>query len=581
MLISKQLSRWAKYYKDCARVFSRRRKVFMAGAKKLKLPQYFDLDSSSDFNAPIEAPVTGRLPGWLCGSLYRNGSGIYRIKETTWKHAFDGLAVLHRWTIKDGNVTYMSSVLDSDHYKKCIKFDRLVGGNFGTTFPDPCQSIFKRFFSRFIPTPPDKSDNTAVSLMQYGDRLLALTETTAINDINPDTLKKKGQVDLQSSLVIHMGTAHPHVEKDGSFLYYGTNMGCKKTYNFIHVPVPQPEEPLFKNAKILATIPSQWKGGISYIHSFGMTEKYIVHFENPLVINGWKILTLHMKMTSIENAMNSMPEHPINVVVIAKATGKKVPVTYQAPHGFVFHFINCYEEQEHIVCDVCLYKDAQIVKELYLESLCDKEYSIVSNPCFARFVLPLGVDETRKGENLVKLKDTKATATLSALSKAEPVLFLTCDYMFGERHVFELPRINCDYNAGKYRYAYGTSSFNKKTRKLYKFDLEESKVLEWPCDDYHFPGEPVFVARPNNQTEDDGVILCPIVASSVPHESYLLVLDATTMCEVARATLSAETKMNYSFHGLFIREFDCAPEPEPVCPSDHQSQVSTKEENSI
>ncbi|KAH9495081.1 Beta,beta-carotene 15,15'-monooxygenase [Bulinus truncatus] len=524
----------------------------MSSANEIKLPQYFNLDSSADIKEPIDVPVTGQLPAWLSGSLCRNGSGIYRLNQTTWKHSFDGLAVLHRWTIKDGKVTYLSSVLDSDHYKKCVKYNRLVGGNFGTTFPDPCQSIFKRFFSHFIPMPPDKSDNTAVSLMQYADRLLALTETTIINEINLTTLHKNDQINLKNSLPIHMGTAHPHQEKDGSFVYYGTKMGRTSSYNFIRIPAPQAGESIFKGAKLLSSIPSRWKGGISYIHSFGITENYIVHFENPLVINACKLLTIHMKMKSIEECMASSHQDPLNIVVVSKQTGKKIPVTYLAPHGFVFHFINCYEDSDHIVCDVCLYGNGDIVKQLYLESLCDEERHITCNPYFARFILPLNVAQANKGDNLVKLDNTIATAKLRDIVKSEPVIEVTSDSVFGDNYMVELPRINYDFNTLRYRYMYGTSAFNRLPRRLMKFDVVEKKVLEWMCDQDHFPGEPVFVPGPDRNSEDDGVVLCPVVSSSAEHSSFLLVLDARTMEEVARATTPAELKMNYSFHGLFL-----------------------------
>lgn len=45
---------------------------------------------------------TGRIPAWLQGTLLRNGPGMHTVGESRYNHWFDGLALLHSFTIRDG-----------------------------------------------------------------------------------------------------------------------------------------------------------------------------------------------------------------------------------------------------------------------------------------------------------------------------------------------------------------------------------------------------------------------------------------------------------------------------------------------
>jgi beta,beta-carotene 9',10'-dioxygenase len=61
-------------------------------------------------------PVQGTLPGWLNGSLLRNGPAKFEVGEEHFRHWFDGLAMLHRFTFQDGTVSYANKFLQSEAY---------------------------------------------------------------------------------------------------------------------------------------------------------------------------------------------------------------------------------------------------------------------------------------------------------------------------------------------------------------------------------------------------------------------------------------------------------------------------------
>lgn len=54
------------------------------------------MDTGNSFLFP------GQLPTWLEGILLRNGPGMHTIGDTKYNHWFDGLALLHSFTFKNG-----------------------------------------------------------------------------------------------------------------------------------------------------------------------------------------------------------------------------------------------------------------------------------------------------------------------------------------------------------------------------------------------------------------------------------------------------------------------------------------------
>lgn len=68
----------------------------------------------------------------------------------SFNHWFDGMALMHRFQIEDGQVTYRSRFLRSDSYKQNSEKNRIMVSEFGTlALPDPCKNFFQRFLSRF------------------------------------------------------------------------------------------------------------------------------------------------------------------------------------------------------------------------------------------------------------------------------------------------------------------------------------------------------------------------------------------------------------------------------------------------
>ncbi|KAK6177601.1 hypothetical protein SNE40_015669 [Patella caerulea] len=513
------------------------------------VPVWQQYKPESQLPDPVPLTVKGTIPSWVKGSLYRNGSGVYEIGDSKLKHVFDGMAVLLRFIIENGEVKFQSKILNSESWEDCYKANRLVVNQFGTlAVPDPCKSIFSRIFSFF--TPEASTDNTSVNIIDRGDQLWAMTETTKINRVDPETLSKIDQVDVGKYLTIHLATAHPHLDKDGSIYNLATNFNPKAAYNIIKIPAKSDGVLDFDNSKIMASVPSRWKWNIGYNHSFGMSENHFVILEQPFVFSIGRLIFRRFTNSSVGDCFVSYPEEQ-SIFHIIRKDGKEINVKYVTDPLFVFHYVNCYEEDGQLVIDLVMYKSVDSVTKLYREHLQGNAVlQLGYAPLFARFVVPLDVTTAEVNKNLITL-DTKATAVL----QNDGSVFCTPD-LFNEDGsdgvVMELPQINYKTNNGKkYRYIFASTIFTRENRIL-KLDLKTRKFLEFTNIGVNsLPGEPIFLPKPGSTKEDEGVLLAPVIANKPGTESYLLILDAETLTELARATLPAKDIMTLTFHGFF------------------------------
>ena len=116
----------------------------------------------------------------------------------------------------------------------------------------------------------------------------------------------------------------------------------------------------------------------------------------------------------------------------------------------------------------------------------------------------------------------------------------------------EFPRINYRrHHARPYRYAYGVGASmvgGDPVSTIARVDMDDGETWWWGAPGL-FPGEPVFVPAPDGTAEDDGVLLSVVLDSSTG-TSFLAVLDAHDLSELARA--HAPHRIGFGFHGDFF-----------------------------
>ncbi|XP_030009829.1 beta,beta-carotene 9',10'-oxygenase-like isoform X1 [Sphaeramia orbicularis] len=506
---------------------------------------------------PISTEVQGTIPSWLNGNLLRNGPGKFEFGNTHYNHWFDGMALLHKFNIQGGQVTYMSRFLQSDAYKKNSDRDRIVMSEFGTlAMPDPCKNFFLRFLSRFEMIQP--TDNASVSFVKYKGDYYVSTETNFMHRMNPETLKSEEKVDWSKFIAVNGATAHPHYDPDGTTYNMGNSYGSKGAlYNIICVPPEKKDDSdTLQGAKILCSIVPANKSHPSYYHSFAMSENYVVFIEQPIKMDLLKIVTCKLRGKALSEGIYWDPQQETVFHLVNKQTGEVSSVKYHTKAISTFHQINAFEEDGFLMLDMCCSDDGQAINNYLIQNLrksgeaLDEVYNTLCRVYPRRFVLPLNVtSETPTGQNL----NTRPSSTATCVKTSKDKVFCQHENLHGddlqEYGGLEFPQINyrrC--NTRPYRYFYGCGFRHLVGDSLLKMDLNDKTLKVWYQKGF-YPSEPVFVPSPDATEEDDGVILSVILTPSQDKATFLLILDAKTFEELGRANVPVN--MPYGFHGTF------------------------------
>ncbi len=445
-------------------------------------------------------PVEGDLPDWLTGTLLRNGPAQFGVGDQAYNHWFDGHAMLHAFRMVDGTVEYRNRFVASKSRQEALRQGEIVRSEFAT---DPCMSIFGRVMSMFDPQP---TDNASINVARLDDAYVALTETPLPVRFDPETLETAGVVAFEDDIDVDTSTAHPHVEPEtGRTLSYAASFGRPSEYKILGVP------PGEATRKVVARLNVDRP---SYMHSFGMTERYVILSEWPLVVNPLDLLLRGKPF--IEN-FEWQPERGTRFRVLRKSDGAEV-ATCPADPAFGFHHVNAFERGDEVVCDIVTYPDASIIDDLYLDRL-RSDAPTPGTGYLHRYRLPLD--------------GGSAPSTLQSEER------------------IELPRIHDGHATSQpYRFVYGvgTHTPGNFTDQLVRMNVETGTVQTWHQDGT-YPGEPVFVPRPGGTDEGDGVVLS-VVLHPTEERSFLLVLDADSWTERARATVPHAVP--FGFHGQFF-----------------------------
>ena len=442
--------------------------------------------------------MTGEVPAWLTGALVRVTPALLEVGGRRMAHWFDGIAMLNRFGFADGRVSYASRFLESRAYQDAKEGEWRHGG-FAT---DPCRSIFKRVQQIFS---PDITDNPNVNLARIGERYIAMTETPMPVEFDAETLDTVGHLDYADKLKAHVTTAHPHHDRErdelvnyvarfsrvSEYVLYGMPAGSTKRRVIARMPVKEP----------------------AYMHAFGMSERYLILAEYPLRVNPLKLAFSGRPF--IEN-YTWRPDEPTRFQVFDRATGE-LRGTYETDAFFCFHHVNAFERGDELVIDLCAYADPEIIDSLYLDES--------------------GPRGTRPAHELRRYTIDLAGGSV----RAEP---LTDGSL-------ELPRI--DYgrrNTRDYAYAYFTGADDGLDRPA----REGRRTRR-----HRAPSGTTTAAIPASRSSCGGqatrprtaASCCPWCSTRTPGRSFLLVLDAGSFEEVARA--EAPHHIPFGFHGQYFR----------------------------
>ncbi len=455
-----------------------------------------------------ELPVSGALPAWLAGTLIRNGPARFEVGDYRLSHWFDGLAMLHLYAFRGGRVSYANRYLRTQSYAHAVEKGQMYGKQFGV---DPCRQLFGRHFSEYS---PNVTDNANVNVTRVANRFLALVESPVAVEFDPRTLETVGSFPFAEVVPGQISSPHPHYDFGHRLLLnHSTAMGHPGHYNVWYIADGSTAQ------RLLAAVPADPP---CYMHSFGMTERYLVFAEFPVVIDADEFM---YPERSFLQCFRWAPERGTRFVVVAKADGSVVQ-TCQGEAFFAFHHVNAFERGDEIALD------------------------ITATPTPYGTVLglpptPDQLDVKRHGNELRRYR----------LPLTGPG---TADYEVVSEASIEMPRINyerCSTRDYRFVYGLGRSPTSRVMNNVTKADLRAGTVAAWQepgC----FPGEPVFVPAPGAAAEDEGVVLAGVLDMRRA-TSFLLVLDGATLAELARAEVPHHVPSD--LHGQYYADLSISP----------------------
>ena len=320
---------------------------------------------------------------------------------------------------------------------------------------------------------------------------------------------------LRDLVVLLMLSATPAT---GDVYNYNLDFGKTGTYRIWRASASTGE------TSVLAT----FNHAPAYLHSLFLTENYVVLCVwNSFYTMGGASILWHKNLL---DAMKFDGTQPAKWFVVDKRTAKEggqgLVATYESDPMFCFHTINAFEvksanDSVDIVADLAAFNDMKVLDRFYYDNM------LSDSPNAAKWSDPANNDArpTYRRYRLATVPSHPREKSLKAV----------CEYKSSPTETPELPTLAPSVVTKKHRYIYGISDSGKSTfaDSLVKYDVETHTIKRWSKHG-HTAGEAVFVPDPESNEEDGGVLLT-VVLDGIEGKSYLLVLDAKDLTEVAKA----------------------------------------------
>lgn len=431
----------------------------------------------------------GVVPEWLKGTLIRNGPVNFSINGQKNSHWLDGLAMLHAFTFDRGKVTYTNKFLHTEAFDCVFKKGRFSYPGF---FTDRTRSFIEEILTRIKPHQYTRK-NANINIAKIAGEHVALTETPLPVRFDLATLETMGVLNYQDDLPHQKcwESAHPHHDKkQGETINYLIEYGQTSFYILYRIQDGS------SSREVIAKIPVQEP---SYMHSFAVTENYLILTEFPFVAKSWNLVDNDQAF--IKN-LAWEPSRGTKFIIIDRKTGSLVE-DFQTVPFFAFHHVNAFEKEGKIFVDIICYDDPSIVEKLADHYRATSEKENWAHTHLVRFVL-------------------------------SPKKEVLSDVIF--KKFIEFPEMNEQFHGLPYRYVYLTDARDamliNETRPIYKVDTTTKETVHWESEGC-YPGEPVFIPAPDAVKEDEGIILS-LVLDAKNYNSFLLLLDAQTFKEMGR-----------------------------------------------
>jgi carotenoid cleavage dioxygenase-like enzyme len=448
-------------------------------------------------------PITGKIPTWLSGRYISTGPAQFEIGTAQFNHWFDGFAMLKQFKFESGTVSFQNTFLQSQHYLNSHRLKKLSDNAFGTyantSWFGRVNYAINQLLKKSI-----YDDNCNVNITCIDKHFIAMTESSQLVEFEVDPLKTLHLFQFDDRIKNQMSTAHPHFDmKRRQAINVAIEIGRTIQYHIYKIDQHSTQRDI---------ICSYISDTLFYMHSFSITSHYIILFKSPLTVNTFKLL-LGMPFNDTLFWKNNKSFF----IIIDRRDGTLSEI--ETDSFVCLHSANAYELDNEIILDLICYGEGNPYNSLYLSNLKSNEPHL-PHPLLKRYIIDL------------HSKNSRST-------------ILSTDQN-------EFPRINyqaingCDY---QFVYTNSITSNYHFFNAIQKFNLRTGSMQRWEKKNYYV-GEAIFIANPGSQIEDEGVLLS-IALNAKNHYSSLIILDASTMQQLAEIDLPFH--LPFGLHGNFYQ----------------------------
>ncbi|CAN7233928.1 carotenoid oxygenase family protein [Massilia sp. LjRoot122] len=276
-----------------------------------------------------EAALSGRIPGDLAGSFYRNGPGRFELGGERYHHWFDGDGFAQRWTIAGGKVRHQGRFVETRRFLDESEAGQFLYPSFGT-------HVLRRGFRD-----NDTMNAANTNLLPFNGRLYALWEGGSATQLDPDTLATIGLKTWREDLRAMPFSAHPKLDPQGGMWNFGALPGSDR----IAVYQIGADGQVLRTA--LIPVPRQ-----AMVHDFAVSAKHLVFLVPPYDLQPGSSMSFAERQAWAGSGPDA---RPLRAVVVAKDT-LTVRRVFELPPRMVFHFGNAWEDGDCTRFDVVLHE---------------------------------------------------------------------------------------------------------------------------------------------------------------------------------------------------------------------------------
>lgn len=488
---------------------------FVAGYKCLNEEMQYWIDP---------AMVDGEIPEELSGTLFRNGPGLFEIGGKKINQPFDGDGMICKFAFKDGRVLFQNKFVKTKGYVEEQKAGRaLFKGAFSTGNPS----------GKGLANPFDFDLKNVANthVVQWGGKLYALWEGGLPHELDPVTLETVGETRWNGAIQGGEFAAHfrtVEAPNGKRFVNFGAGVsGTDAAVTFYEFD---------EAGQCIHTSKVVLKGGaFGFYHDFLVTENYYVLYENPVNLDLMTFASEYMfSKCGIAQCLKFDTGKPTKIHVVPRGVKNPTVQTLVTLPFFTFHHANAYEEGDKIICDSIPWRKV------------DFSFNIDN-------LIPSNYNGGQRSESWrIELDVRRGTVRRTKLQQRSCEFPVVSPKVAGKKH----KHFYCLAAQMDHPELWGPAQCLMKVSVEQGVDAPEPVAVTdtWYAGRRSFPGEPVFVPRPNGNAEDDGWVLLQVYDAGKDRSS-LVILDATNVSGGPVAKINLEHHIPPGLHGSWCDKY--------------------------